>query len=151
MENVKILGDIRISHNSLVNLIGSPKNSNGSFYCNDNKLTSLRGAPVNVNGNFDCSNNKLLTSLEYAPKTVGNEKILDELRINKIEKSFYKSIKTYNKYYKDLMLWMNAKGILKDNVDNINWPEEFLNSDGSLIRSLIGINKFNLGFSLDDT
>ena len=44
----------------------------GDFFCNGNNLTSLEGAPKTVGENFGCSYNKL-TSLAGAPKIVDKD------------------------------------------------------------------------------
>ena len=44
----------------------------GDFFCNGNNLTSLEGAPKTVGENFYCNNN-LLTSLQCAHITVGGD------------------------------------------------------------------------------
>ncbi|MFA5759311.1 MAG: hypothetical protein WC942_08170 [Clostridia bacterium] len=68
--NVK--GDVELSNRNLVNLPFKFGVVAGSFYCNSNKLTSLEGAPKEVGEDFNCVNNKL-TSLEGGPKEVSGD------------------------------------------------------------------------------
>ena len=44
----------------------------GDFWCQENQLTSLEGAPRNVGNGFYCGNNQL-TSLKGAPQKVGRD------------------------------------------------------------------------------
>ena len=60
---------IEVSKNNLTDLKGSPKISNGSFYCQDNELTTLKGCPEEIRGTFDVSYNEL-ESFEHCAKLV---------------------------------------------------------------------------------
>ena len=65
--------------------MGSPKEVNGGFYCNDNQLATLEGAPKEVNGGFYCNYNPL-------PK----------------------EIYTYQKYIKEIIKWQDDYNIWRN-------------------------------------
>lgn len=65
----EVSGFIEISKNNLTDLKGSPKISNGSFYCQDNDLKTLKGCPEEIRGTFDVSYNEL-ESFEHCAKLV---------------------------------------------------------------------------------
>lgn len=69
---VDVAGDVDLSGKGLIEIPLKFGVVTGSFYCNSNKLTSLEGAPKEVGEEFYCDNNKL-TSLEGAPKKVGRD------------------------------------------------------------------------------
>ena len=129
-----VKGDFYCDDNFLVSLVGGPKEVNGHFDCSTNKLTNLIGSPE-IKGVFYCSNN-LLTSLYGISKNVKGVVCDDNL---KIEREFINSGSYKNEYWNDLLNYCIYN---KENLDEINWPENFLNDN--LKKSVKGINKFNI-------
>lgn len=148
LKNSNIKGYINVSHNKLTSLDGCPYTVNGSFKCNSNELVNLDGCPGEVKGMFDCSNN-MLTSLYGAPRMIKGElKMKDIGSVPETEEEFYKKFKGYENYYEDLLHWIINNDRIEKDLDSIHWSEEFLKSKGNIIRSINGMNKFNLGLNL---
>jgi len=142
---------INVSKNDLTTLEGCPAFINGSFKCKNNNLTSLEGGPIEIKGSIDFSNNKL-TTLNGAPKKVSGDVKMENIgSVPETEVLFYKEIKSYDHYYSDLLDWIINNDRLERDLDDIDWPENFLKSKGNIIRSVKGINKYNLGLELNDS
>ena len=150
LSNSNIGTYINVSYNLLTDLKGCPYTINGSFKCKNNEITSLEGGPVEIKGNFDCTNNKLST-LYNAPKKVSGSIFLDNAgSVPETEVDFYLKHKQYDNYYKELLDWILNNDETEADLDDIDWPEGFLKSNGNIIRSIKGINKYNLGLEIND-
>lgn len=138
---------INVNNNKLTSIAGSPDAINGTFRCKNNQLNSLKGGPINIKGGFDCSNN-IINTLDGAPRSVSGEINLDNNNIPNTEIQFYEDAENYNNYYEDLLNWIISNKTEND-LDSINWPENFMKSRNNTIKSIKNFKKFNLGLSLD--
>ncbi len=64
-------GDVRVDHNNLVDLKGSPRLVHGKFWCNNNSLRNLDGGPRRVREAYHAYENQL-TSVKGAPTECGS-------------------------------------------------------------------------------
>jgi hypothetical protein len=149
LDNSMIGTYINVSRNQLKDLEGCPDKINGTLKVNDNELTSLKGGPFEISGSFYCNNNDLKTLYGAPRKVKGEIELKNAGPIPETEMQFYEEVKQYNNYYEDLLKWIVSNDRLEKDLDEIDWPEGFLHDKGNIIRSIKGINKYNLGLELN--
>ena len=90
----KVKGNFDVSFNQLTNLNHCPKDVTGAFVCTDNMLLTLKDGPERITLTFDVKNN-LLKTLEGGPTTVGARYIVSNNKLESLKgapeecKSFY--------------------------------------------------------------
>jgi hypothetical protein len=68
---ITVTGDFDCNNNDIINLIGSPKDVQGTFWCEGNiKLENLIGCSKHISGNFECAGNQNLITLKGAPRSI---------------------------------------------------------------------------------